>query len=325
MSALLTVDFWSYVAIYAGIYVFLGFGLQVQLGYTGIVNFGVVGSMAVSAYTFVILIVVAHLPLAAAMLGALIAAGLFALLLGPIIVRLREDYLAIATVAIAEIVRYVALNATALTGGSLGTIGVGGTQTIQSYTTGWNLLLRPLVTALQPVVGSAARNVVLLLIVWAIVALIFLILRYWLRSPWGRVLKAIRDDDRAALALGKRVTGYRIQALVLGSIIIGIGGIFYALTFSSFAPADFTAEVTTFTYMIIIMGGLGILRSVPVGALIFAAVYAGTRFFDFPPFSLLEDADRAFFRMILIGVILIAIVWLRPQGIFGRRDALVLK
>lgn len=325
MSVLFSLDFWAYVGIFAGIYMFLAMGLQVQLGYAGIANFGVVGFMAISAYSFAILIVKLQVPLLLAALAALAAAAVAAVLLGPVVVRLREDYLAIATIALSEMVRYTALNWTSLTGGAIGSIGIGGTETFTSYSTGWNDLLEPLVEQLQPSIGVAARNVVMLGIEWVVIAPVLALLVYWLHSPWGRVLEALREDDQATIALGKKVQTYRLQALVIGAVVMGMGGVFYALALSTFSPSDFGANVTIFTYMIIIIGGIGVIRSVPLGALVFAVIYAGTRFFTFPPFSLLADDERAYVRMILIGLVLIAIIWFRPQGLLGKGETVVLK
>ena len=146
-----------------------------------------------------------------------------------------------------------------------------------------------------------------------------------LRTPWGRVLRSIRDDEDAALALGKNVFAYKLQALAFGAVLAGIAGLFYAWQFSFFSPADFQPLLTFFAWMIVILGGLGRVWSVPVGSLVFGFLFAGTRFLDFPPLSYLDSAERAYVRLIVIGLVIIGLVLLRPQGILGRREEMVLE
>jgi ABC-type branched-subunit amino acid transport system permease subunit len=162
-------------------------------------------------------------------------------------------------------------------------------------------------------------------IVWA-VALVALAL-VWLavRRSWGRVLRSIREDEDAAASLGKNTFAYKLQALALGSALGGVAGVFYAWQFSFFSPDDFQPLLTFFAWMIVILGGLGRVWAVPVGALVFGFLFAGTRFLDFAPLSYLDSAERAYVRLIVIGLAIIALVVLRPQGLLGRRDEMVLE
>jgi ABC-type branched-subunit amino acid transport system permease subunit len=165
----------------------------------------------------------------------------------------------------------------------------------------------------------------MLVIVW--IAAIVLLALVWLavRTPWGRVLRAIREDEDAAASLGKNVLAYKLQVLVIGSALAGIAGCFYAWQFSFFSPDDFQPLLTFFAWMIVILGGLGRVWAVPVGAAVFGFLFAGTRFLDFAPLSYLSGADRAYVRLIVIGVVIIGLVLLRPQGILGKREEMVLE
>jgi ABC-type branched-subunit amino acid transport system permease subunit len=165
----------------------------------------------------------------------------------------------------------------------------------------------------------------MLLLVWA-TALVLLTLT-WLavRTPWGRVLRAIREDEDAAASLGKNVFAYKLQVLALGSALAGVAGLFYAWQFSFFSPDDFQPLLTFFAWMIVILGGVGRIWAVPVGAVVFGFLFAGTRFLDFEPLSSLDSAERAYVRLIVIGLVIIGLVVFRPQGILGRREEMVLE
>jgi ABC-type branched-subunit amino acid transport system permease subunit len=168
-------------------------------------------------------------------------------------------------------------------------------------------------------------DVAMLVIVWA--AAVVLLALVWLavRTPWGRVLRAIREDEEAAASLGKNVFAYKLQVLAIGSALAGIAGLFYAWEFSFFSPDDFQPLLTFFAWMIVILGGLGRVWAVPVGSLVFGFLFAGTRFLDFKPLSYLDSAERAYLRLIVIGLVIIGLVLLRPQGILGRRKEMVLE
>jgi ABC-type branched-subunit amino acid transport system permease subunit len=146
-----------------------------------------------------------------------------------------------------------------------------------------------------------------------------------MRTPWGRVLKAIREDEDAVASLGKNVFAYKLQALAVGAALGAVAGLFYAWQFSFFSPDDFAPLLTFFAWMIVILGGLGRAWTVPVGAIVFGVIFAGTRFFDFPPFSLLDSTERAYVRLIVIGLVIIGLMMFRPQGIFGSREEMVLE
>jgi branched-chain amino acid transport system permease protein len=321
MSTLGSGGFWAFVGVVAGIYTIVALGLQVQFGFTGLLNFGQVAFMAIGAYTMAILVVKEgwSMWLAAALGVAAAAAG--GVVLGLPTVRLRSDYFAIVTIAFSEIVRYVATNEDALTGGSQGTIALGGVGTAAQYNGQWAAFQ----AHVQRSLGFSSSDAAMLVIVWA-AALVLLTLAWLaLRTPWGRVLRSIREDEEAAASLGKNVFAYKLQALALGAALGGVAGLFYAWQFSFFSPNDFEPLLTFFAWMILLLGGLGRVWAVPVGAIVFGFVFAGTRFLDFAPISWFASDQRAYLRLIIIGLVIIVLVVWRPQGLLGRRQELVLE
>src|SRR6476660_9751793 len=194
MSALASGDFWALVGVVAGIYTLLALGIQLQFGLTGLLNFGQVAFMAIGAYTMAILVVKEHLSTWLAAPLGVVAAGAAGLLLGLPSARLRADYFAIVTIAFSEIVRYVATNQDSLTGGSQGTIALGKVGTAAQYNGQWDRFQN----SVQHTLGFGSRDATMLVIVW--VAAVVLLTLTWLalRTPWGRVLRSIRDDEDAA-------------------------------------------------------------------------------------------------------------------------------
>jgi branched-chain amino acid transport system permease protein len=321
MSILASGGFWAFVGVVAGIYTILALGLQVQFGFAGLLNFGQVAFMAIGAYTMAILVVKEGWSTwLAAPLGVL-AASAGGLLLGLPSLRLRADYFAIVTIAFSEIVRYVATNETALTGGTQGTIALGAVGTASQYNGQWSSFE----ARVQHALGFSSSDATMLVLVWTAALLLLLLSWLALRTPWGRVLRAIREDEDATASLGKNVFAYKLQALALGAALAGIAGLFYAWEFSFFSPDDFEPLLTFFAWMILLLGGLGRVWAVPVGAGVFGFIFAGTRFLDFAPFTWFGSDERAYLRLIIIGLIIVLLVMLRPQGLLGNRREMVLE
>jgi len=321
MSVLASGEFWAFVGVVAGIYTILALGLQVEFGFAGLLNFGHVAFMAIGAYTMAILVVKAGLSTWLAAPIAILAAAVAGVLLGVTTLRLRADYFAIVTIAFSEIVRYVATNEDGLTGGSQGTINLAKTGEAADYNVEWQRFE----DWLQGILHVGSNDVAMLVLVWACALSATALVWLAIRTPWGRVLRAIREDEDAARSLGKNAFGYKLQALAIGSALAGVAGVFYAWQFAFFSPGDFAPLLTFFAWMIVILGGVGRAWAVPVGALVFGVLFAGTRFFDFVPFTWFDSAERAYLRLILIGLVIIGLVLFRPQGILGRREELVLE
>jgi branched-chain amino acid transport system permease protein len=249
------------------------------------------------------------------------AAAVAGVLVGLPTLRLRGDYFAIVTIAFSEIVRWVATNEDGLTGGAQGTINLGGPGAATQYNGQWERFQSWVGTQLH--IGD--RDVVMLVIVWSVTLVLLWLTARLARTPWGRVLRAIREDEVATSSLGKNVFGYRLQALAVGAALAGLAGCFYAWQFSFFSPDAFQPLITFFGWMILILGGVGRVWAVPVGALVFGFLFSATRFFDFAPFSYLDSADRAYVRLMVIGLVIIGLVLFRPQGLIGRREEMVLE
>ena len=321
MNALASGGFWAFVGVVAGIYTIFSLGLQLQFGFAGLLNFGQVAFMAIGAYAMAILVVKEGWSTWLAAPLAVVAAAAAGLLLGLPALRLRADYFAIVTIAFSEIVRYVATNEDRLTGGSQGTIALGKVGEAAQYNGQWTRFQ----SWVQGRLHFSSKDAAMLVIVWAVALVLLTLVWLAVRTPWGRVLRAIREDEDAAASLGKNVLAYKLQALALGAALAGVAGLFYAWQFSFFSPDDFQPLLTFFAWMIVILGGLGRVWAVPVGAAIFGFLFAGTRFLDFRPLSSLDSADRAYVRLIVIGLVIIGLVLLRPQGILGKRDEMVLE
>jgi len=314
------VEFWLFVLATAGIYTIFSLGLLVQFGIAGLPNFGNGAFMAISAYTMAIAIVRFDLPMFVAAPLGIVAAVLFGLLLAVPTVRLRTDYLAVATIAAGEIVRYLALNMQDVTGGAAGTVNLLGPGVAADYNSEWLRFQVMIRGSLSWIAGfRVTSDVAFIAVVWP--TAILLLLGTWLmvRSPWGRTLRAMREDEVAVAALGKDVFKYKLQAFSVGAALAGLGGLFLAWQVSTFTPDDFRPTLTFYAFVIVILGGKTNVWAVPVGAFLFAVIFAGTRFLDFWPLSLFSSGDRAYLRLIFVGLALILLMIWRPQGIFGNR------
>jgi branched-chain amino acid transport system permease protein len=322
---LLSPAFWSFVAVIAGIYAIMALGLYVQFSLAGLPNFGHVAFMAVAAYTMAILIVRygVFLPLAA-LAGAFAAIGL-AFVVGVPALRLRSDYLAIATVAGSEIIRYLAMNLTDITGGPIGSIGLLGPGNIALYNQDWQAFLDWIKSSLGSSMDSLPRDYIMAVLVWTLACLLILLFWRLEHSPWGRVLQAIREDEAAAIAVGKNIISFKLQALILGAIVGAVAGLLLALEIGVFSPDDYQPTLTFYAYLILILGGMNRIWAIPFGAVLFSLLYTGTRFLDFYPLSLFDSGSRAFLRLFLVGLLLVLFVALRPEGVFGDRRQLLLE
>ena len=321
MSAILSPEFWTYVGVIAGIYGILGLATHVQFAVGGLYNFGQTAFMAIAAYTMAILIGVHGVSSVVVGAGGIALAVVFGLFLGIPTLRLRADYLAMATIAAAEIIRYSAISFEGITGGALGSINLQGPQNIVSYSDGFEGFRSSVEDVLVSLFGSGIpTDLPMLVIVWVVALLLIAAVAVMVRSPWGRVLKAVREDETAAEAIGKDVFHFRMQLMSLGAAIAGVAGLLLAWQLTVFSPGDFTTIITFYAFIIIVVAGLGRTWAIPVGALLFGLLDASTRFLDFFPLSELGGGDRAALRQVVIGLGLMLLILFRPQGLFGDRD-----
>ena len=317
--------FWLFVGVVAGIYIIMSLGLYLQFALTGLPNFGHSAFMSLAAYSMAIAVIRFGVSLPVASVIGLMMAAAFGLLLGIPVLRLSGDYLAIVTIAASEIIRYLAINMQDLTGGSIGSLGMGGADDLSAYSTEWDQLLAQISTTfnLSGKFGSD-RDLIMLLIVWALALLCLCAFWFMTRSPWGRLLRAIREDEVAVFAVGKNVIGYKLQVLVIGAILGGLGGLLLAFQIGVFSPDDFLPTLTFNCYLILILGGTNRIWTIPFGSILFSSIYSGTRFLNFYPVSLIDSGDRAYLRLFIVGFLLIVINALRPQGLMGNRRELMI-
>jgi len=292
-------DYLVSIMLTAGIYAIFALGLNLQWGYSGLLNFGHVAFMAIGAYTTVLL-GMNGVPLIFAVLAGMVLAGAAGAFLGVATLRLREDYLAIVTIGFSEIIRFLLLNWSSLTRGSFGLYGYP----------------RPL----EGVVAHEDYNLLLAGIVIIVLLLVYALLEVLAKSPWGRVLKSVRDDEAVSVSLGKNAFSYKVQSLALGSAIAALSGSLLAFYLQYINPNNFQPIETFYAWIMVIMGGSGSNRGTIVGAIMLWGFFSTTRFLEgYISFS--PSASSAA-RMVIIGIILIGLMMFRPQGLFGKKEDL---
>lgn len=282
------------LAIIISIYLLLALGLTLQYGLTGISNFGIVGFFAIGAYTSALLSK-AGLPIVAGLGAAILVSAIVSFPIGQISLRLRDDYFAIVTLGFSEALRLVITNETWLTGGIQGIPGI--PSLYRNY------------------FGSAEPMAVLITLI--LVSVVVITITWQLKkSPFGRILEAIRDDEEAVITLGKDPAAFKVQTLMLGSGIAGLAGAFYAHYITYVSPDQFIPIVTFYVWMAIIIGGVGRLWGALTGTVILILLLEGTRFArDFIP--LIPDSKMASFRLLLVGVLLVGFTLFKPTGLVG--------
>ena len=305
-------DFWIGVGVLAATYGIFALGLQLNVGTTGITNFGQAGFMAIGAYTMGILVAKEGWSWWWAMPAAIAASMLAAIIVGLPSLRLRADYFAITTLAFAEIVRYLADNERDLTNGSQGLLG---------YNSDWFKLSLRLGNWLNDHgVHVTSFLFPLLLMSWGVLLVLTLLVALVVRTPWGRVLRAIREDEDAARALGKNTLAYKLQSLALAAALAAIAGFVLALNLTLLVPDELDPVFTIFGFVIVILGGLGSYVGVILGSVILMTVLEGTRYVELP-----LSADKvAAIRFIIVGLVLILLMAFRPQGILGSKQEMLL-
>ncbi len=375
------IDYLIFLAISTSIFALFGLGLNLQWGFTGLVNFGHIAFMTLGAYTTVLLSFKGVPLLLSALLGA-VAAALLGLLIGFSTLRLREDYLAIVTIGVGELIRLVVNNQDLPVGDTWisGAFGVQsyiiplsnvtpnlfvkllmiGLLTLLAGLTFWQLwrwiraaqpslvdshnkkvgdkqefvtrlgvgILFALLSAAIYISGAIALynynpKAGLMLLSLITLALVFWRLEILVRSPWGRVLKAIREDEEVPKALGKNVFWYKLQSLMLGGAIAGIAGAFFAWQLSAIYPDNFQPQLTFDSWIMVILGGSGNNIGTILGAVIYFAYDALTREL-LPKIVPFDEARLGAFRIMVIGLILMVLMIWRPQGILGKKEELTL-
>ena len=313
------------IGVTAAVYALTAVGLNLQFGYTGLANYGQAGFLLVGAYGTAIAVDRWELPLWLAFFVGMAAAIVLGLLLGVPTLRLRADYLAIVTISAAEILRITANSRAAqdVTGGPQGIKGFAGDFYDLNPFSGRFTLFGD--------VAFSARNLWVIVVTWSLVALFSALLWLLMRSPWGRVLRAIREDEDAVRSLGKNVYVYKMQSLVIGGIVGGIAGVMLVIDRQFVEARNFESSITFLAYAALILGGLARIAGPVVGAMLLWFFISATDTFLRQSIdegflgldSLFDSSDVGAVRFMVVGLLIMALVIFRPQGLLGsRREAM---
>ncbi len=325
-----------------GIYALLALGLNVQWGFAGLFNVGIAGFAAVGAYTYAILTTDTSpfhygglgIPLVFGGVAAMLLSGVIAGIIGVICIRLRADYLAIATIGIAEIIKLFLKNQTDLTNGPRG---------INKIPRAWEHLSEERFYTSAPMTwitdgagweaffASLPRwwwqpmfTITVLLFVYGV----YLLLERARLAPWGRMMTAIRENEHAAQAAGKDVTRRRIEAFILGAVIMGMAGAFFAQHLRLIDPTNTfdAAKLTFLIWVMLIAGGSGNNRGAILGAFLIWTIWSGSELVINSSIEIIAGYQDIFdvgvlrtragyLRMLLIGILLQFILQRYPSGI----------
>ncbi len=284
--------------IFAGLYALMALGLNIVWGMAGMINLGLVGFFALGGYASALLTFKLGAPIVVGLAAAVVFAAACGSVMALITARLRGDYLAIVTLGFAEVVRIVASNEIWLTNGTDGISGIPGP---------WRGRLSP-----------QDFNLVYLAIVLACLAVTVALLQNLRHSPFGRVLRAIRDDDQVAGIAGKWVIAFKVEAFAIGAGILGLAGALYGHYTSYIAPDAFVPLITIYIVLALSAGGTGNNYGALLGALLIVFFQESTRFVAgwVPDLGAVQVAAL---REIVISVTLLLILRFRPQGILPER------
>lgn len=284
----------------------IALGLNLQWGLTGLFNVGIAGFVAIGAYASAILTTPEAVdrvggfgwPIVAGWLAAAAITAAAAAFIGFATLRLKSDYLAITTFGVAVVVQLVALNAQGLTGGPFGVA----------------FIPRPFASVQDQ---SVLFNLANLGVIAAVTLAVYLALERLSRSPWGRVLRALREDERAAIALGKSAQSYRIQAFAVGGAVMGLAGAVQAHFIGFIAPNNYLPTLTFQVWAMLMVGGSGSNRGAILGAIVVWAIWVGSGSVTAALVPADLQARAASLQIVAIGVMLCLILLWRPQGFFG--------
>jgi branched-chain amino acid transport system permease protein len=312
----------TYVALSssAAAYALIAIGINVHIGYTGLLNFGQAGFAAAGAYGMAIPIATFGWHWSAAIASSIFFAVLLALILGAPTLRLKSDYLAIATIAAAEIIRIsmMSVRFTWFTGGTDGKKG------FSKFLVDAN----PFGDTRYKFFSQSVNgySLFITIISWVLVAIFGSLVYFMMRGPWGRTLRGIREDEIAVKSLGKSTTTFKMQSLILGGVIGAVGGIILAAEKQSAQPMEYGTTLTFFAFTIVILGGLATARGPIIGAILFWFIL---QFVDnvleqvarnkLAPTWLVSGNNFGQVKFILAGFALALLVIFRPQGIFGNK------
>ena len=305
-------SFGVFFLIIASFYSLTCLGLNMQWGFTGLFNVGVVGFFAIGAYASAMITGPRYpdtlfggfdLPVPLGYLGAMITAGLAAWLIGYVTLRLREDFLAISTFGIAVTIHLLAINLHSITRGPEGLYS----------------LPKPLSGLSE---SPLVDNVLYLAICLTVIGSVYWALERLVKSPWGRVLRSIREDEEAAEAMGKNVFHFRLQAFILGSTVMGLAGGLYANFTGYISPQDFLPIFTFQVYVMLIVGGSGNNLGALLGGLVIWGLWSASGSLVAALVTPDFQTQAAALRIMLIGVVLVLMLMFRPEGLLKEKKTI---
>lgn len=302
-------------------YALAAIGLNIHFGMTGLMNMGQAGFMLLGAYGFAIVQMMGG-NLFASLCAAIALAVIYALLLGIPTLKLGPDYLAMVTLAAAEIIRIIGRSTamTNLTGGSAGI-------SPQDFTTQFEGISPLPQGSTTFLLWTYSNNIAdswwLRIVAWVLVAVAALLCWRWFHSPWGRVLKGIREDENAVRSLGKNVTVYKMQALILGGIFGALGGVVFVLP-RSVQPDSLGRAVTFYAWTILLLGGAATIFGPIVGSCLLWVLLTFVKELmrGTIPDTVISSNQVESLGWVIVGVALMCLVIFRPQGLLGDRKEL---
>lgn len=276
------------VLVSAGLFIILALGLNVIVGFAGILHLGYAAPFAIGAYTYALLNIHWHVPFWPGLFLSMFSAALFGMLFALPALRLGGDYLAIVTLGAGEIIRIALNNLDEITGGPNGILGIDHPDLFLAGT------------------GFGVKSEPYYFLVLAVILILIFVLRRVESSPLGRAWVAMREDELAASCMGINLMRAKLSAFGLGSCIAGIAGCIFASKQGTVSPDSFDFVISVMVLAMVVLGGLGNISGVILGAFVL---------------SLLPEFLRGFdtYRMLLFGASMILMMLLRPQGILSEK------
>lgn len=288
-------EYLIHLGILVGIYAILGLSLNLVVGYTGLLSITQAAFYGVGAYTTAILLTRFEVNFFLSLLLGIIITAVASLLIGFVLSRFRGDFYALGSFGFNVIVYSVFLNAQSLTRGPLGIPGID----------------RPTFNFMNFITWNFSDNFSFLLLVVAISVAIFYLSSFITKSSFGRVLKAIREDEQAIQVFGYKTPQYKLIIFVIGAMMASVAGSLFASYITFIDPSTFTLNESIFILSIIILGGLANLRGSVLGALFLILLPEILRFVGFP------SEIAAQMRVLVYGALLVILMLYRPQGLLG--------
>lgn len=286
-------DYYLTVITFATIFTILSQSYNLILGYAGQFHLGHVAFFGIGAYTFGILTVKAGFPLFPAMLAAGLIAGIFGVFLGKISLPFKSHYLVIVTYGFNEIIKSIELNWSELTNGARGILGVP----------------RP------EIFGYTLNSSLSFLIFVILVAILCHYIMYRIiKSPYGLLLEAVREDEIATETIGRNTVRTKIEAMTVSAVFAGIAGTLFTMQLSIVVPEDYGLNTVIFVLLMLLLGGRGSFWGGGIiGPFLLYMIFEPLRFLDLP------ESILGSLRMLIYAILFISIMLYRPQGILGRK------